>query len=168
MIEEWRKVVGWDGYEVSNLGQVRSVERAVVRSDGTKQTFRGSLLTRSPSSQGYWRVRLSNLPEVNHIDCNRANASLANLEWVTPSQNRKHGVEFGSVVVPYRQGSSANCAKLTEDAVRLARIEWTNGASVNGLARKHGVHPKTMRHALNGTGWAHVPVPAPPAAQEKK
>jgi hypothetical protein len=110
----------------------------------------------------------SNLPEVNHIDCNRANASLANLEWVTPSQNRKHGVEFGSVVVPYRQGSSANCAKLTEDAVRLARIEWTNGASVNGLARKHGVHPKTMRHALNGTGWAHVPVPAPPAAQEKK
>lgn len=187
MIEEWRKVVGWDGYEVSNSGQVRSVDRTVTRADGTKQTVRGSLLTRSLNSSGYWRVRLSNdalgrrsmarvhrlvaqaflpnpnnLPEVNHIDCDRTNASVENLEWVTASQNRSHGVAFGAVVVPHRHGSDANCAKLTEDAVRQARIDLANGSSIKGLARKHGVHPKTMRRALRGISWAHVPLPAPP------
>lgn len=40
MEEEWKPVVGYEGlYEVSNLGNVRSVERIVIKKDGTKQIY---------------------------------------------------------------------------------------------------------------------------------
>src|SRR5262245_15574121 len=49
--ERWLPVPGWEAlYEVSDLGQVRSMDRITVRSDGKAQPFRGRvlrLLTRS-------------------------------------------------------------------------------------------------------------------------
>lgn len=49
MLEEWRPVVGYEeAYEVSNLGQVRSVDRVV----GNGQPLRGRLLTLGVTSDG--------------------------------------------------------------------------------------------------------------------
>lgn len=52
--ETWLPVPGWPGYEVSDLGRVRSVDR--VLSDG--RTAGGVLLAKSPDSRGYMRVTL--------------------------------------------------------------------------------------------------------------
>ena len=41
-----------------------------------------------------------NKPEVNHIDSNRANNNVNNLEWVTKSENCKHAYRFGSQTIP--------------------------------------------------------------------
>ena len=38
----------------------------------------------------------NNLPEVNHIDCNRANNNVNNLEWCTRSYNIKYSFEKGN------------------------------------------------------------------------
>ena len=45
-------------------------------------------------SQTYLDNQL-NLPEVNHIDFNRSNNSVSNLEWVTPKENMKHSKDNG-------------------------------------------------------------------------
>lgn len=184
MSEEWRPVAGFDGYEVSNLGRVRSLDRVVTRTDGSRQKFRGCIMCQTRTDKGYLNVSLrgaikgrrvtvrvhrlvaraflpnpKGLPEVNHIDSNRANPRAENLEWVTRSENHRHGVQFGSVVVPRLYGTQVRHAKLTEEKVLQARVDWENGASIKALARRCSVHPKTMRQALRGIAWPHLPTP---------
>ena len=121
--EIWRDVVGYEGlYQVSNLGRVKSLSRYVkcsITSNGLmlkKERF----LTETVDEKGYIRVKLSrdgeskryrvhrlvatafipndnNLPEVDHIDANRANNHASNLRWVTHHQNIRNpnGRGFG-------------------------------------------------------------------------
>ena len=44
MTEHWRCVPGWDGYEISTLGRVRSVDRVITRSNGVPYRVRGRVL----------------------------------------------------------------------------------------------------------------------------
>ena len=114
IIEEWRPVKGYEGsYQVSNLGNVRSLPR--LTNDGKRIT--GKLLAIS-SSDRYPSVSLykcnvetnasvhrlvaeafipnpEGLPEVNHIDTDRTNNKVTNLEWVSTRDNIKHAVQSG-------------------------------------------------------------------------
>lgn len=111
MEEIWKDVVGYEGYyEVSNLGNVRSVDREIVKSDGVVQPRTGHEMTKILNEDGYPTVKLSKescsrrlfvhrlvaevfvpnpngLYEINHIDYDRQNASADNLEWATHTDN---------------------------------------------------------------------------------
>ena len=120
MVEIWRDVKGYEGYEVSNFGNVRS-----YRKRNSKQFYEtphhikanktgrcGSYLHFYASNE-IGRVRLlvhrvvanaflDNLngkPEVNHKDKNGHNNCVSNLEWVTSSENQLHA-KGGSKFVP--------------------------------------------------------------------
>lgn len=118
MTENWKDVKGYEGiYQVSDRGNVRSLDMVIKYKDGRQRFQKGKIL-RPGSNMGYPRVNLCKdgiitpklvhrllaeafLPnpelnkEVNHIDGNKSNCTLENLEWVTPSENMKHAFKTG-------------------------------------------------------------------------
>jgi hypothetical protein len=89
-----------------------------ISSDGVVTSRLGRVLAVQKSNVGYFRVELwdngrgkkhsihrllaeafipnpDNKPHVNHIDGDKANNALSNLEWVTQSENQKHAYKLG-------------------------------------------------------------------------
>ena len=101
-------------YEVSNFGNVRSKERVIKYKDGRTYKYGKKQITKSEKGNGYLFVTLwknnqskmfhihrlvaqhfienpENKPQVNHIDENKKNNHVSNLEWVTALENMNSG-----------------------------------------------------------------------------
>lgn len=96
-------------------------------------------------------------PCINHIDGNKANFDLSNLEWCTHQENMRHAFATG-LAVPRELGAGEmspaaklNNAKVAEIKRRLARGEGTTG-----IARQYGVRAGTIDHIRAGRTWAHI------------
>lgn len=108
MKEVWKDIEGYEGfYQVSNLGRIKSIPRngTIKNSKILKQNVVGGYGQIALQKRGkikYEKVhRLvakmfisnqNNLPEVNHIDGNKLNNNVSNLEWVTTRDNQLHSV----------------------------------------------------------------------------
>ena len=115
MEEIWKDIQGYEGkYQVSNLGRVRSLDRKIGN-----YFRRGKVLKACADRNGYLLVNLynkysirearlihrlvanafilnrKNKLEVNHIDGNKHNNAMENLEWCTSSENKKHAIQTG-------------------------------------------------------------------------
>ena len=102
MKEIWKDIVGYEGvYQVSNFGRVKR-----VKTDRILKEFKntdGYLLVhlyknKVSSNQRIHRLvaqafipNTENKPQVNHIDENKTNNVVSNLEWVTSKENINHG-----------------------------------------------------------------------------
>ena len=121
MEEVWKDVVGYEGhYQVSNLGRCRSLDRCINHpiSKNGKKMLNGRILSLYKCGSGYLMASFSldgkrkfemvhrvvakaflpnpdNLPEINHIDEDKTNNCVDNLEWCTCSMNIKHAYDTG-------------------------------------------------------------------------
>lgn len=155
--EEWRTVPGYENYAVSSTGKVLSRRR-------------GRLLKPIHHHKGYLIVKLGR-PEnafgihrlvawafigpqgemtVNHIDGNKHNNSVQNLEYLTASDNVKHAYRTGLLS---NTGVNNKNAKLTEDQVR--EIKRSSDANVD-CAKRMGIGLYLVQRIRSGKNWKHV------------
>ena len=118
MDEEWKDISGFNGnYQISNFGRVKSKERVV--SNSVRTYVKGEQILRTQTMKsGYKCVVLreggkkkllkihrlvatafipnpDHLPCVNHIDENKQNNFVENLEWCTFKYNTEHAIKNG-------------------------------------------------------------------------
>lgn len=122
MIEEWKIIPFEDRYEVSNLGNIRNIKTKHIKSC---RTNKGGYLrvTLYPSGLTYTvhqlvaRVWLSTTYvvglEVDHLDSNKLNNTVNNLEWVTQQENIRRISERGRKA--NINGSNNPAATINED-----------------------------------------------------
>ena len=101
-MEEWRQVVGFDKYEVSNMGNIRS-NRGVLKPGKDTYGYRQINLYKDSSRHTRKVYRLvmdafnpnvENKPQIDHINRIRDDDRLENLRWVTARENVRNSKEF--------------------------------------------------------------------------
>lgn len=163
----WRPVIDFNGrYVVSSEGQVKSLLTGRILSPG--RTSRGYLsvsLYRSVVPKQavslsvhrvVWNAFVGPVPagmQINHIDGDKLNNRLANLECVTQGENIVHAI--GHIGVRRYRGQEHANAKLAERDIVKIKQAAAIGFGKRMLARAFRVSDKTIANILNGTAWAH-------------
>lgn len=166
----WRPVREYEGwYSVSDSGEVRS-ERT------------GRLMRRFVA-RGYWRVNLCKygvkrghdahrlvaeafigvIPsgmQVNHIDGNKLNSRVENLEVVTPKENTRHAIllglfdpRIGAAKLAHPRGEEHHNSVLDEFTVKRIVDLHTSGMSYRQVAEAVGSNCGTVGAVVRGVTW---------------
>lgn len=159
MEEVWKDIYGYEGlYQVSNLGRVKSL----AKYDRIGRYRTECIKSQVDNGNGYLVVNLkidgiqkmstvhrlvaeSFIPNpnnkrcINHIDGNKKNNNVNNLEWVTHSENMIHAVKHG--LCNHRNGRKVLCVELNKvfysikDAERWVGVKGSRISSVCNLKR---------------------------------
>lgn len=168
MDEIWKDIIGYEGkYRISNLGNVFSIRRLGSGGDKT-----GKLLKLKIDIYGYCYVNLynssgrklhkihrlvasyfidnpDNKPQVNHIDFNRQNNKVNNLEWCTISENHKHTWLNGRGYNPLHiRGLDNPNTKYHLDIIKEMILLRDNKMSYPKIANKFGCSHSTVQRLI--------------------
>jgi len=183
--EVWKDINGYGGYyQISNKGRVKSLSRKRLGKpfrNGTKgiANVRQRILNPNITKLGYIHYVLQknaksltvkahrlvaqafilnpqNKPHINHVDFNKQNNCVHNLEWVTQSENERHTIKNGikkstrgnKYLGSYQKRLNPTIVKSIK---RLSRYHQTNElCSMFGLSRF------VVRDLLRGRSYKNV------------
>ena len=162
--EIWRPIAGYENYQVSNFGRVKSFYNGKVKI--LKPALLGGYLRIDLRKNGKRKMIFvhnlvakafipnpNNKPQVNHIDGCKLNNYVGNLEWATQSENIQHADITGLRKHP--QGEDRHNAKLTNTQVEYIR-ENPDNLNQYQFAAKFGVCRRTISDIQRGKKYKTV------------
>lgn len=175
--EVWKDIPGYEGYyQASTLGRIKSLERVEVTIIGSPKPIKERILKPSIGTTGYyflnlcknripklWKVHriigLTFLPKpdsynvINHIDGNKLNNKINNLEWCTQAMNNNHSHKMGLIKNPPR-GELHSMAKLTNSQANEIRAKYKPWIyTMSMLSREYGVDSSIISGIIMGTRY---------------
>lgn len=184
--ENWAPFPGYeDGYEVSDLGRWRSIDRVVVRTDGWVQTFKGKILVPKKGRDGYLRVVVRRVCEkrkfvrlhravyeafigpipdgfeINHVNGIKTDNRLSNLELATRHGNMRHARDV--------LGKIGKQKLSREQAGLIKTLHAFNNRiySQKALAEHFGVSVPTVSNIKTGALWSDLETSCPYEARRR-
>lgn len=94
-----------------------------------------------------------NKPEVNHIDGNKLNNFVDNLEWVTRSENNKHAFSLG---LNDSKGVKNGRSKLSEDDVLSIYQLLLEGSRACDVAKDFNISKSVVMGIKTKRSWSHI------------
>lgn len=183
--EEFRDIFNYAGlYQVSNYGRIKSLyyfnknrvfryEPHILKNFKQKDGYCFNALYKNGIKKQFRTHRIvataflpnsNNLPEVNHIDCNRSNNRLDNLEWCTTSYNVKYSFIVGNKVMPQKlkemiknfKGEKNPNSKLKEKDVIDIRKKIKEGIPIKEIAKQYNLNPDYLYLIKNRKIWKEI------------
>jgi hypothetical protein len=109
--EEWKILKENVNYSISSFGNIKNNKTNVIRKlqKGTNGYLKTEITVEKNKRKTFYIHRLvakyfipnlGNKEQVNHIDCNKENNNVTNLEWCTQGENNKHIYKMGNKISP--------------------------------------------------------------------
>lgn len=175
MIEIWKDVLGYEGYyQISNLGNIRGIDRK-AKSKISRTGFRivkGKIISTHINKYGYLSVRLrkngltkaftihrlvaiafipnpNNYPSINHIDENKLNNTVSNLEWCTVRYNNLYNNRQDKINKKLRETNpnSISVYQYSKEGILLNKFK-----SIRDASRITGISRSIIRRSCKGGG----------------
>ena len=171
--EVWKGVVGYeDLFSVSNKGRLFSLRTNKILKQNIVGEGYNACVTKLNGRKGSNLVlkihrevakafipNLDELPFVNHIDGDKLNNSVDNLEWVTPQGNVVHAIETGLLSLDHLKLISKENRKLTEEDVKYIRNNFKYGDrnfGARSLSRMFNIPHSTIMKIIRFESYAEV------------
>lgn len=157
----WKTYPEYPFIEANQFGEVRTKDRVVIGKDGRKYHYKGYILKQYRDRYGYMSVHFrvnkktinrrvhkivadcfipnpNNLPEINHINCDKTDNRLDNLERCTSEYN-----------IAYREkyGASLSCPVI---AVDLENLEVYHFDSQRDAGRQLKIYQRNISNVVRG------------------
>ena len=168
-MNNWKILKENNDYLINSVGQIKNKKNAILKPGKTKNGYYTVSLTSNKKHRTYYVHRLvannyiknqNNYKEVNHIDGNKNNNTVDNLEWCSRSRNLSHAYETG--LKPRKRGEeNPNSKKVKQTNIKtgeikiwnsLGEIERTIGYSTGQIS---GVCNKIWKTA-HGCKWEYL------------
>jgi hypothetical protein len=155
MTEEWRIVNDYPNYSVSNLGNMKNILTNKMMKPTVKGGYYHITLTNDTNKKSFKVHRLvafafienhENKPEVNHIDKNKLNNNISNLNWMTRKENNIHRCQG------IKMTSNKNKHVLRIDNNTNELLEKYNSIEQAGIWAFENGYTKTPHNGRNAIG----------------
>lgn len=166
-IFDMKNIDGYNDYCISPDGSVTSFKYNKARILKTRVNKNGYLYVNLCKDGKYHSVCIHRLVakhfleeytddlQVNHIDGNKRNNNVSNLEMVSASENLKHAVRLGLLVNPV--GEDHPCSKITKDQVLEIREKYQpHIVTMTMLAEEYDISKDEVKNILYRKNWKHL------------
>jgi hypothetical protein len=163
LLKQWKPLQGFETkYLISNYGEIKNIKTGVIKKPmlmcgyyyiGLSTTNRQTKSCRLHRLVAQTFIpNPFTLPQVNHIDCNKLNNRVDNLEWCSHEQNTIHRDAHNLS----NKGEKIPTSKLKEADVLRIRDLRKQGLKYNDIVPMFNVNKSVICAICNYKAWKHV------------